>query len=85
MNYCFLRIYFPTFISLFLKTEPTGSRYDYEQYRNSENKRKTPMLRTVYPVISHKETITDQWDVGRKLKIKWFRKPKINDHLHISE
>ena len=73
-----LHPYFYHFIS---ETEPSGSRYDYEQYRNSLLKRKTPMLRMVYPVIAHQPTITDQWDIGCKQKSKWFQEPDMPRHL----
>ena len=73
-----LHPYFYHFIS---ETEPSGSRYDYEQYRNSLLKRRTPMLRMVYPVITHQPTLTDQWDIGCKLKSKWFQEPRMPKYL----
>ena len=68
---------FPYFYQFVCNTKPTGSRYDYGQYHQSVNKRRTPMLRKVYPIITHPPTITDQWDVRYKVKSKWFRKPRM--------
>ena len=44
---------FPYFYQFVCNTEPSGSRYDYGQYHQSVNKRRTPMLRKVYPIIKH--------------------------------
>lgn len=68
---------FPYFYQFMMKTEPSGSRYDYGQYSHNVNKRTTPILRLTYPIVSHKPCITEQWDVSCTLKSKWFRKPKI--------
>ncbi|WP_404819704.1 DUF2515 family protein [Sutcliffiella horikoshii] len=42
-------------------TEPTGSRYDYEQYVHKEIFRETPFLRAVYPVIPHQPSLQEDW------------------------
>ncbi len=76
---------FPYFYQFVSQTEPSGSRYDYSQYSHSLYKRHTPMLRTVYPVITHQPTITDQWDVTCKIKSKWFRKPKMPENVELTK
>ena len=68
---------FAYFYQFTCHTEPSGSRYDYGQYNRSVIKRRTPMLRVVFPVIYHPPIITDQWDIRCKVKSKWFRKPII--------
>lgn len=67
---------FPFFYQFVLTTEPTGARYDYEQYGNHIPTAMTPTLRKTYPIIYHSIDGTDQWDVRNRIKSKWFRAPK---------
>lgn len=56
-----------------LTIEHTGSRNDYEKYigRHME---KAPLLRTVYPVITHQDNIRKDWYKRGGIKKKWKNK-----------
>ncbi|KMJ60494.1 hypothetical protein AB685_02300 [Bacillus sp. LL01] len=57
-----------SFYNFSLKTEHTGSRFDYEQYLHENLFRETPLLRGIYPIIPHKNVKTpDDW-VFKKVK-----------------
>ncbi|KPB06628.1 hypothetical protein AAV98_02265 [Bacillus sp. CHD6a] len=66
-----------SFLNFSQKTEPTGSRYDYEQYLHNGLFRETPVLRAVYPVVPHQPFLQDDW-VFREAKhlSKW--KERVN-------
>ncbi|RKQ37632.1 DUF2515 family protein [Oceanobacillus halophilus] len=60
-------------ILCFLQTvEHTGSRFDYEQFLRMSLP-KSPMLRFVYPVVTHKDKIRNDWYKYRGVKSKWFQ------------
>ncbi|WP_010530789.1 DUF2515 family protein [Lentibacillus jeotgali] len=63
----------------FVRTvEHTGSRYDYERFLGLQTD-KAPWLRTIYPIITHQDTIRNDWYKRRGVKRKWmeniFQKP----------
>ncbi|MBP1969576.1 hypothetical protein J2Z83_001683 [Virgibacillus natechei] len=63
---------FPTLIEFALTNEHTGSRIDYEIYLNMTLP-KSPMLRLLYPVISHQDIIRNDWSKSRGVKKKWLQ------------
>jgi hypothetical protein len=75
-NLLFSKELFPLFHEFSCRTEPTGARFDYEQYRKRPRYHETPMLRGVYPIIHHKAEKIEQWDSNKKIKKEWFIKPK---------
>ncbi|NMH74123.1 DUF2515 family protein [Bacillus sp. RO2] len=68
----FDRAFFDSFLNFSQETEPTGSRYDYEQYLHNGLFRETPVLRAVYPVVPHQPFLQGDW-VFRQAKhlSKW--------------
>ncbi|GAA0600066.1 DUF2515 domain-containing protein [Virgibacillus siamensis] len=52
--------------------EHTGSRRDYEKYFTKPIE-KAPILRTVYPVISHQDIIRNDWYKKGGIKKKWLK------------
>ncbi|MFF2286536.1 DUF2515 family protein [Peribacillus butanolivorans] len=75
-NLLFSKELFPLFHEFSCRTEPTGARFDYEQYRKRPRYHETPILRGVYPIIHHKAEKIEQWDSNKKIKKEWFTKPK---------
>ena len=67
---------FPLFLEFSSRTEPTGSRFDYEQYRKSPRLHETPMLRMVYPIIDHPPILPEKWCIKKKVKKEWFFEPE---------
>ncbi|AOH55473.1 hypothetical protein ABE28_014035 [Peribacillus muralis] len=76
---------FPQFLEFSYRTEPTGARLDYEQYRDEPRFHETPMLRRVYPVISHQAGKTEQWDMFRRVKKDWFIEPEWEEDPQLTE
>lgn len=70
---------YPQFLEFALRTEHTGSRYDYERYLMNK-KRETPFLRCTFPVIHHHDHWQPDWFRDHKLPKKWLH-PKIS-HKH---
>ncbi|MCD5322954.1 MULTISPECIES: DUF2515 family protein [Pontibacillus] len=65
--------FYPLFHQFAVQTEPIGSRMEYEQYFLMPMS-KTPMLRTMYPIIEHKDNIRQDWYIsGRSVKKKWWK------------
>ncbi|WP_174613571.1 DUF2515 family protein [Virgibacillus ihumii] len=52
--------------------EHTGSRRDYEKFF-SKPMEKAPFLRTVYPVITHRDTIRNDWYKTGGIRKKWLK------------
>lgn len=50
--------------------EHTGSRMDYERFLGIKMD-KAPLLRTIYPVISHQDNIRSDWYKSGGIKQKW--------------
>jgi hypothetical protein len=78
---------FPHFFEFAEKTEHTGSRYDYEQYFKRKTIRKTPILRTTFPVIDHHQRAYEDWSVDRRLSpVWWLYFPANHRHpIHITD
>ncbi|WP_153122538.1 DUF2515 domain-containing protein [Peribacillus tepidiphilus] len=76
---------FPAFYDFAQNTEPTGSRYDYEQYFANKKMKDTPMLRCTYPIITHQISIPNKWDQSTSIKNKWFREPKMREPILLSQ
>lgn len=54
----------------------TGSRFDYEQFINKINRRRTPTLRDVYPIIFHERNNFEDWFIKKNpKKIKEYFEP----------
>ncbi|MFC0523193.1 DUF2515 family protein [Pontibacillus salicampi] len=72
------------FLDFALWTEPTGSRNEYEQYFTYATIR-SPMLRRIYPVIQHKDTIRKEWCIsGRSVRKKWWKQEDLQNHKDVS-
>ena len=67
---------FPVFFEFAKRTEPTGARFDYEQYRKRPRLYETPMLRVAYPIIPHRPVTPKSWRIKKKVKKEWFFEPK---------
>lgn len=76
---------FSQFHEFSCRTEPTGARYDYERYREKPRRHETPMLRKVYPVISHQIEKTEQWDLYRRVKKDWLIEPEWEENPQLSK
>ncbi|MET3696076.1 uncharacterized protein DUF2515 [Bacillus oleivorans] len=63
----------PEFLAFSNDTEPTGSRWDYEQYQDNKKFRTTPFLRAAFPVIQHTIENTDarNWEKYFRISRKW--------------
>lgn len=72
--------YYKQIFEFALKTEHTGSRYDYEQYFHSPKERDTPFLRMVYPVIAHDYHKQKDWFTISKFNNKWFSNKVVHQH-----
>ncbi len=63
----------------------TGSRYDYEKYFPEKRKRETPLLRTVYPIVSHTiDELRKDWFHGQSTK-RWFIEKKIPKKYELTD
>ncbi len=61
------------FVAFAKYAEPLGSRIEYERYFTTRMP-KAPMLRMVYPVITHQNNIRKDWyHSGRSVKKKWWK------------
>ncbi|WP_235864027.1 DUF2515 family protein [Sutcliffiella halmapala] len=68
----FSESYYEKFHEFSIKTEHTGSRYDYEKNFKEGLFRETPILRSVYPVLQHVQKDTEDWVLKRGKPIqKW--------------
>lgn len=77
---------FPHFFEFAEKTPHTGSRYDYEQYFKLKTVRKTPILRTSFPVIEHNQRTHDDWSLQRIVFPSWLYFPARHRHpIHLTD
>ncbi|MFD1707163.1 DUF2515 family protein [Siminovitchia sediminis] len=76
---------YPHFLSFALKTEPTGSRWDYEQYSSRNTYCKSPMLRAVFPVIEHHARKAGDWSLVKSIKPDWLDEPCINRPVTLTD
>jgi hypothetical protein len=63
--------------------EHTGSRLDYEKY-GLNHFPSSPILRAIYPVINHQDTIRFDWFEYGGIKNKWFH-PLVEEPFEIGE
>lgn len=75
----------PLFEDFARKTEPTGSRYDYERYLPIKKRRTTPFLRTVFPLIEHHEGTRSDWTILQSPKEKWFEPVPAPDNCTLTD
>lgn len=75
---------YPHFYNFAIKTEPTGSRYDYERYIYLRNKRNTPFIRAVLPVIEHHTRIAEDWSIKYTLKPDWAEEPRLKNPVALT-
>jgi hypothetical protein len=68
--------YYHQFYMFSVKTEHTGSRYDYEQYFLSKTIRDTPFLRTTFPIVKHERAANGDWFYSNRIKQKWYKPAK---------
>ncbi|MFD2445819.1 DUF2515 family protein [Bacillus sp. CGMCC 1.16607] len=71
---------FPDFFVFAEKQTHTGSRYDYERYFSKKNYRKTPYLRTAFPIISHHLHNKVDWSLKKKVPHSWLFGDIIHKH-----
>ncbi len=77
---------FPHFLEFAEKTPHTGSRYDYEQYFKQPTGRKTPMLRTSFPLIEHHQHTYEDWSRKRLVSPVWLYVPARHKHpIHLTD
>ncbi len=77
---------FPYFLEFAEKTPHTGSRYDYEQYFKIKTSRKTPLLRTSFPIIVHHQHEYQDWSKQRLVSPTWFYFPARHHHpTHLTD
>ncbi|QKY69180.1 DUF2515 family protein [Lentibacillus sp. CBA3610] len=77
------QIYNPL-LAFIQSVEHTGSRRDYEQFFSMQTE-KAPMLRALYPVISHQDIIRKDWFRKRGIKRHWTKNVQENPDPHISK
>jgi hypothetical protein len=65
-----------------LTHEHTGSRKDYERFMNFSYP-EAPMLRLIYPVITHQDNIRKDWFKIRGVKRKWHKNVTIEGDMEI--
>jgi len=76
----------PYFLEFAEKTPHTGSRYDYEQYFKIKTDRKTPLLRTSFPVIIHHQHTYEDWSKHRRVSPAWLYFPPHHHHpIHLTD
>lgn len=69
-----------SFYQFSIKTEHTGSRFDYEQFLHENLFRETPFLRGVYPVIPHSEEKTQKdWVHAQAKHIQKWQRPVLRE------
>jgi hypothetical protein len=77
---------FPYFFEFAEKTTHTGSRYDYEQYFRVRTSRNTPILRTCFPVIEHRQQSYEDWSLQRIVSPAWLYFPATHRHpIHLTD
>ena len=77
---------FPHFFEFAERTPHTGSRYDYEQYFKRKTIRKTPILRTSFPVIEHHQRAYEDWSLHRRVSPTWLYFAAHHRHsIHITD
>ncbi|MDL4840840.1 DUF2515 family protein [Aquibacillus rhizosphaerae] len=64
------------FYDFAVHTEHTGSRSDYQSYLKNSDGYPSPILRKVYPIITHQDKIRKDWFLNGGVKKKWW-KPEI--------
>lgn len=77
---------FPYFFEFAERTPHTGSRFDYEQYFKIKTGRKTPLLRTTFPVIAHHQHQYQDWSKQRVVLPAWLYFPVHHHHaIHLTD
>jgi hypothetical protein len=77
---------FPYFFEFAEKNPHTGSRNDYEQYFKIKTGRKTPLLRTTFPVIEHHQHKYQDWSRQRLISPAWLHLPARHHHpIHLTD
>lgn len=71
---------YPSFYEFAKRQTHTGSRHDYEKFSTKKIFRKTPFLRTTFPIINHHIHEKVDWSIKKRIPNKWLNK-KIK-HLH---
>lgn len=66
------------------RTEPTGSRQDYEQYLRIRKRRETPFLRMAFPIIQHHRDDFSDWYKKISRSEKWFKPIRNPKRYHIT-
>lgn len=76
---------YPQFLKFAVKTEPTGSRADYERYAYKIGDRKTPFIRTVLPIIEHTSKTAPDWSLNYPLKTGWLEESSIKKPVAVTD
>ncbi|SFA74371.1 Protein of unknown function [Lentibacillus halodurans] len=77
------RVYDPL-LKFARSVEHTGSRWDYEKFLNIQTE-KAPLLRMVYPVITHQDIIRKDWYRKGGIKHHWTKYNPENPDPHIKQ
>ncbi|GAA0347951.1 DUF2515 domain-containing protein [Bacillus carboniphilus] len=78
---------FPYFIAFSNEVEPTGSRWEYEQFQANKRFNHTPILRTTYPIIPHhvhQKSIV-YWEKYYKVKKGWRDVEKPSNDIRLTD
>jgi len=77
---------YPYFYEFAEKVPHTGSRVDYEQFFKVKTSRKTPILRTIFPIIEHHQHRYEDWSKKRMISPVWFHLPARHRHpIHLTD
>lgn len=71
---------FPAFFEFAEKQVHTGSRYDYEQYFTTKPYRKTPFLRTTFPIVTHHIHQKEDWSIKKRIPRSWLHEKVHHRH-----
>lgn len=78
-------LYHGQFLKFSNRVIHTGSRYDYEKYMKKTTKRKSPFLRTAFPIISHEiDEKEREWFHGQRLG-KYYKDPEIPKRIELTD
>ena len=72
------------FLAFSRKTEPTGSRHDYQRFSHSIFSEMS-FLRTIYPVVTHSIDESIQWNRSVSVKSKWYDQPKFQETINLTK
>jgi hypothetical protein len=75
---------YPRFIEFSNQVPHTGSRIDYEQFMGKPKEKDTPVLRMVYPVIEHHQSLGNEWTASQRQMNGWFQPSSFPKKVNIT-